>query len=747
MAMFSKFPNELKAWKINSVISNNKNNEIFKVSKTDFDGTVVNGVLKHIALHGEKYNAENAQFLCDEANFLKSIPKLGNKFTYLEIFADNNPAKGKADLYIITEDLKPLSEVIATKSFSTDEIVDFGIQISSIIEVLESKGIYHGNLCPENIFVTKSGSYKLGGFSDFESKITDMSFVAPEIHKKEKADLTTDIYSLGLIMYYMCNEKKLPFENDQISADEATSIRLSGKSLPAPFGDNEKLKSVIVIACQPNNSNRWKNAGNIKNALTSIRAELPAKSGKEEKPNIIVPETTNFEENVFEEYDFDNVQETVETAPIQSAFDDEITESELEATTSVEVTEETDSADATELTDETDKITDDSDFVEVEVDSTTNTSENTTKDKTEEKSEDIIEENVFDEYEVDANSNRFERNFGNKDYGDYFEESNTKESDKTEDDAVENQNGEDAKIETETKPKSAFGKPLSTNTNKDNFDFEDPSYVDVFANVNEFEDTDAKNEKSKKNVAVIVVCILVMLAALGFIAFCIISGIVGNQNPTNDTEQTTTANTTAATTTAPTTAPTTEPTKPKAEVIPVVGYGYGYATELLEAAGFKVEVGKYLYSDTYDAGYVISQTPEGEALAEKGSVITLDVSLGAEEVEETTEEETTQPTTAEQTSNTQSSNYYVLPNSSTTNLNNSQVESLSNDELNIAVNEIYARNGRIFQSASLAEYFNSQSWYEPKYTADEFDKNVNLNQYEQYNINLLITEQKDRGLR
>ena len=63
------------------------------------------------------------------------------------------------------------------------------------------------------------------------------------------------------------------------------------------------------------------------------------------------------------------------------------------------------------------------------------------------------------------------------------------------------------------------------------------------------------------------------------------------------------------------------------------------------------------------------------------------------------------------------------------------------------LNEIYARRGRIFKDSALSSYFSSKSWYTPKYTSEEFSKNVTFNNYEQANLQLMIDEQKSRGLR
>jgi hypothetical protein len=68
---------------------------------------------------------------------------------------------------------------------------------------------------------------------------------------------------------------------------------------------------------------------------------------------------------------------------------------------------------------------------------------------------------------------------------------------------------------------------------------------------------------------------------------------------------------------------------------------------------------------------------------------------------------------------------YIIPYSSERLLTESDLWGLSARELQLARNEIYARNGRKFQTAELQDYFNSQSWYYGMYEPAEFDANVN----------------------
>lgn len=729
MSRFVKLPENLKSWKIISRLSEDNGNELYKISKKEYDGTTVSANLRYVTLCGDEYTSENVDFITEEAAFLKGISKSGDSYNYIDIVVVNTPAKEKLELFIITEDLKSLSEVMDSKSFDENEIIDFGIQLSAILEKLEANSIYHGNLSTKNIFVTSDNKYKIGGFSDFESKISDFSFVAPEIYNKKDADFTTDIYSLGLIMYYMSNNYSLPFESENVIKDDAIKMRLDGKSVTAPAHGSEKLKSVIVIACQPNNENRWKNAGNIKNALTSIKSE----SITSKPENLIIPETTDFDGNVFEEFEYEEFDSDANSAnevfPVASAIENNTPISEeiqpepvnapAEETPVIEVAQDENESDFVESNFEVEEVTE---IFEPENDKN---EINVTESATEIPVPEIIEEpvsdnDVFDNFEVQKKAKSFQQQAKEKDYGDYFEE-------------------------------NVSAQPKTETPEKTEYDVDNDKEYNVFEEELDNEPAESTGNR-KKNAVIIAISVIVILAALGFVAFCIISGISGKSNTSAETTapETTVATEIATTepiTTIPTTtvAPTTISTKKN--VIPVVGYGYSYAKKLLEQEGFVVQEGNYEYSSEWPAGYVIAQSPEGNATASSGAVVTLDISLGPEEVIEETEAVVEESSAVQAINNNTGSDDYIFANSASAYLSESEVSSLSRENLNLALNEIYARRGRIFKDSSLSAYFNSKSWYEPKYTSDEFSKYVTFNKYEQANLNLIINEQKEKGYR
>lgn len=78
-------------------------------------------------------------------------------------------------------------------------------------------------------------------------------------------------------------------------------------------------------------------------------------------------------------------------------------------------------------------------------------------------------------------------------------------------------------------------------------------------------------------------------------------------------------------------------------------------------------------------------------------------------------------------------NDYVLPGSNSSLYSYATLQSLSDWELRVARNEIYARHGRLFNNADLQAHFNSKSWYKGTIAPDAFDASV-LNSVELENI-------------
>lgn len=191
------------------------------------------------------------------------------------------------DVFIWMELLNSLSNLIINGKMDRNETIRMGMDICHALSLLRSKGIVHRDIKPQNIFVNENGDYKLGDFGSARgikgtSTILSMrgtySYMAPEIMQGRPANYTSDIYSLGLVMYRLMNRNRHPFieEGDISSAreiEESNYRRLGGEALPMPVDADEELGHIILKACAFEPRNRWQTPEEMYNALAALGEE------------------------------------------------------------------------------------------------------------------------------------------------------------------------------------------------------------------------------------------------------------------------------------------------------------------------------------------------------------------------------------------------------------------------------------------------------------------------------------------
>ena len=101
------------------------------------------------------------------------------------------------------------------------------------------------------------------------------------------------------------------------------------------------------------------------------------------------------------------------------------------------------------------------------------------------------------------------------------------------------------------------------------------------------------------------------------------------------------------------------------------------------------------------------------------------------------ETEPIQIITQEQTQAQTSGGY--IPESSQRALTDADVAGMNYDDMQMAINEIYARHGRKFDDPNIQAYFNSQSWYQGFVEPNEFSDSV-FSSIESQNIQFLLNK-------
>ena len=188
------------------------------------------------------------------------------------------------DIFIKMELLTPLMKVKEPGAVE-DTVKKLGADICSALVLCREKNIVHRDIKPQNIFVSEHGDYKLGDFGIAKTvekttggtKIGTYGYMAPEVYNNQPYGAAADIYSLGLVMYWLLNEHRLPFlpmppkvptstENEQ-----ARLRRFRGEPLPFPQNGSTELKRIVLKACAYDPKERYHTADEMLADLNALK--------------------------------------------------------------------------------------------------------------------------------------------------------------------------------------------------------------------------------------------------------------------------------------------------------------------------------------------------------------------------------------------------------------------------------------------------------------------------------------------
>lgn len=180
---------------------------------------------------------------------------------------------------------RALSMEIPSMGMSLDQMERYGMQLADALAHAHSRGIIHRDLKAANVIVTPSGRVKVldfgiswrlesGGGDDttrfdksWESQHTftgTLPYIAPEILKGEEADVRSDIWSLGVLMYEMAAGKR-PFRG--ATAFELSASILRERAPTVTPGLPPVLQGVIDRCLDKDPGQRYQSAGEVRAAL------------------------------------------------------------------------------------------------------------------------------------------------------------------------------------------------------------------------------------------------------------------------------------------------------------------------------------------------------------------------------------------------------------------------------------------------------------------------------------------------
>lgn len=179
--------------------------------------------------------------------------------------------------YLRGTDLK--SGVRSHGALDPKKVAQIGFQICGALSVAHKHEIIHRDIKPQNIMVLPDGNIKVMDFGIARAKNSHLTqdnnvlgtahYVSPEQTRGQDLGPTSDIYSLGVVMYE-CATGRVPFDGD-----DAISVALKQvNELPVPPsqinpGVDPALERIILKCMEKDPANRFQSADELREILNA----------------------------------------------------------------------------------------------------------------------------------------------------------------------------------------------------------------------------------------------------------------------------------------------------------------------------------------------------------------------------------------------------------------------------------------------------------------------------------------------
>ena len=256
---------------------------------------------------------EILQDYIQEYKLMKELQGQSNIVSCDDFALEKNPNGIGGKIYIRMELLTPLQKVTKERILSDEEVIKLGKDICKALILCENRNIIHRDIKPDNVMISSFGDYKLGDFG--VSKVMGHTtagtmtgtegYIAPEVLHMEKYGKEVDIYSLGIVMYWLLNNRRMPFieatgKLTPSKVNEASMRRYQGEKIPAPYNGSAELKQIVLKACEYRPKDRYTSAQEMYDALDSLKGAAFENKGTDmpEKHEETVPDEYQERETV-----------------------------------------------------------------------------------------------------------------------------------------------------------------------------------------------------------------------------------------------------------------------------------------------------------------------------------------------------------------------------------------------------------------------------------------------------------------
>ena len=331
----------LPGWEIVRCIGSGSSGKVYELKKKDEYGGDFHCALEVISVPGSQKEYDEMLETMSEfamrAKLREKVEEISNEYRLLgalrghpnvvncedQMIIPHENDMGW-DIYIRMELLQSLPDYVRENGMTVENVIKLGSDMCSALELCRENNIIHRDIKPQNIFVSRYGVFKLGDFGVAKAstirtsadKVGTYSYMAPEVYKGKGYDDRVDIYSLGMVLYWLLNERRgpfLPMPPQTPTAEQTTDAqirRFRGETLPQPKNGGAALKKVVMTACSYKIADRYSDPAEFKRAL-----KLAAQGKAEPEP--VQPSFGSDEATVREDFKADPRPEYIPEMPTE----------------------------------------------------------------------------------------------------------------------------------------------------------------------------------------------------------------------------------------------------------------------------------------------------------------------------------------------------------------------------------------------------------------------------------------------
>lgn len=216
-----------------------------------------------------------------------AMPKTAGILPYYDYTLSLDSDRGIYTLAILMQYDTPLHALLETGEVPVGAVLRMASQLCQGLDAMHKKYIVHGNIKESNIFYNPRTGFALGDFylndilstslvPDRSFKSYGYRFLAPEAYEDGEYSYRTDIFSLGMMLYKIFNNNRLPFDDAPNTSLRKVKSRWDEEQvLPPPALDIPEITKVIAKATAYHPDERYSTYLQMKVIIDRLLATLP----------------------------------------------------------------------------------------------------------------------------------------------------------------------------------------------------------------------------------------------------------------------------------------------------------------------------------------------------------------------------------------------------------------------------------------------------------------------------------------